>query len=320
MDRRKLNALDRDELLDLARQAGIDGAEWLSREELVHTLAAGPSPLRRSLFDRARELFERAQQIGTLLTRPTRAPAVPPPPPAPAPHREPERDGPATGGDGEGGAGFETLTMAEVYASQGHLADAARIAEAMLAKNPDDDAARAVLDRVRAAEGDDATEEPPRSTGADVVLALLVRPGVLCGAWELTESGRASAAAWLGERGEPTLRIVSVTPAGSRVRDVPLGELAGARLLDGVAPQARARLAIGLKAADGRFAPVAHSEAVAMPRATPSDDTLVRWVRVEPASDRSAAIQPPVPAAAVDADLRVQARARRRLLAGESLR
>ncbi len=167
MDRHELDRLTRDELLGMARAAGIDGAEWLSREELVASLARGTIPGQpRGLFDRARALLDKARELGKTLGRGSRPPepAAPPPPPAPRAPPAPPSPPPAPGAPA-GGASFETLTMAEVYASQGHVAEARRIAQAVLARDPESAEARALLARLpeTGPEEDRSTPDPPFS-------------------------------------------------------------------------------------------------------------------------------------------------------------
>jgi len=321
MDRHELDRLTRDELLGMARAAGIDGAEWLSREELVASLARGTIPGQpRGLFDRARALLDKARELGKTFGRASRPPepAAPPPPPPPAPPapRAPTPPATPTPGTPAGGASFETLTMAEVYASQGHVAEARRIAEAVLARDPESAEARALLARLPESgpEEDRRAPDPPVSYGDDVVGLVLLGPDAPFCYWEVTDEGRSRARGLLGEEGRLTLRLVTATAAGTTLRDeaaAPIGELQ----VHGAAADARIRAAVGLVGAGGRFVPIAHSTPVTTPPSGPSADTRIEWVEVTlpPASPE---VRRPEPGPTTPAELRAQGQAHRRLVGG----
>lgn len=301
MERRhELEAMTRDELLALARDAGIDGAEWQSREELVASLSRTPAAGRVSgIFDRAKALLDRARELGKSF----RAASRPPDPPTPAadppdaPKSAPAGDEDTGPPPASTGARFETLTMAEVHASQGLVAEARRIAQAVLAREPDNAEAKALLARL--AEPSTAVEPLEAAWGEDTVDLLLVRPDLLYCAWEITGEGRALTSGRLGEEGRLTLRHFTATGAGGVHEDEEVGEAetvamggsVGEVFLPAV-PDARHRVAIGLLGGGGRFVPVAHSACVTTPRAEPSGDRRVDWVEVRMAPGGDTAQRP----------------------------
>jgi hypothetical protein len=142
MNRVELEGLDRDALISRAEAAGVTRARILTRPELVDELllrgAADQATKQRSrgLFGRARDLLasvverglnlpdaaERIRAVGgelPLSTRP-RAPAALP-----------------------------TVTLAEIYAAQGHRDRAIETLDRVLAREPDHAAARALVGQLR---------------------------------------------------------------------------------------------------------------------------------------------------------------------------
>ncbi|MBI2894804.1 MAG: DUF4912 domain-containing protein [Deltaproteobacteria bacterium] len=352
MDRNELEMMTRDELLSLARACGIDGAEWLGRDELVTTLARAAAPGKpRGLFEKAKALFDRAIELGQKFGKPGRASQPPPPaPPPPEPAASGDQAAQGTGATarapdstgGEGGARaegagkeaqdeFETLTMAEVYAAQGLVEQASKIARAIALREPDNAAAAALASKleaqIEAAKPPPGPppgplfldlEEPPDRYGEDVVSLLMVEPSLVYVYWEVTEGGRAGARASLGGDGHLTLRFFSARAEETSIRDEPLdhGRDVGEFFFHGVVAGARHRVAIGLRSADGRFAPIAHSSPAWTPPASPSEDTRVEWMKVLPPAERSAEVSPPTAAGTTTAGAREQALARRRAIEG----
>jgi hypothetical protein len=315
MDRHELDLLTRDELLGLARAAGIDGVEWLSREELVTLLARGSIPGRtRGIFDRARAFIDRARELGRTFGRASRPPEPASPPAPPTPTTPPAPPGPPPVVPAGPPGRFETLTMAEVYASQGHVREARRIAQGILARDPENAEARALLARLPepSAEGaQDDAPAPPARYDEDVVGLVLLGPDVLYAYWEVTDTGQARARGLLGEDGHLVLRLSTATVLGLVTRDeevAPVGDL----VVHGASADARHRAAVGLVGEGGRFVPIEHSAPATTPPAGPSTDTRLEWVEVSlpPASPE---IQRPEPGRATPAELRAQAEARRLL-------
>ena len=315
MDRRDLESLTRDELLALARSAGVDGAEWLSREELAMALTRGSSVGPLGLFDRARALLDRARELGRTLTR------TPPTSPTAktvshgAAEEEDDHDGAPP--DESGPPRFETLTMAEVYAAQGLPDDARRIASALLERDPENAGARALLDRLpEQGLPEDAAAEPPAAYGQDLTCLHLVRPDVLYAWWEVTQGGQSRAQGLLGEPGRLTLRLFTATATGTSLRDSPVDDQAvGDLFLRDVATDARHRVAVGLLGPGGRFVPIAHSRSLWTPRQEPCPDTRLEWMEV-PLTAGSRTVSPPQPTRRTIPDLREQGRAHRRASGG----
>jgi hypothetical protein len=299
MDRHELELLTRDELLGLARSAGIDGVEWLSREELVATLSRGSTMGRtRGIFDKARALIDKARELGRTLraSRPPE-PVVPPPPPPPAP------PAPATAGS------FETMTMAEVLAAQGHVEEARRIVLAILGRDPDHPGARALLARLPPPAKSPEGPEPPASYDEDAIGMVLLGPTTLYVYWEVTEEGVGRARGLLREEGPLVLRVSTATVAGVTTQDEPVSAI-GDRVLEDAPPDTRHRAAVGLLAGSGRFVPIVHSPAVTTPPAGPSTDARLEWVELAlPAA--SAEVRRPTPGASKSAEPRAVAEARR---------
>ena len=152
MDRGELEGLDRESLVIRAQAAGVRRARILTRPELIDELLradphADEAQLRRSrgFFGKARDLVARvverglhlpdaADRIRTL----TRAE-----PPYVAPRTEPQA--------------MPTVTLAEIYAAQGHDRRAVETLRRVLEREPDHVAARTLLARLV----DDAYVAPP---------------------------------------------------------------------------------------------------------------------------------------------------------------
>jgi hypothetical protein len=145
----ELERLDRDALIAHAEAAGVTRARILTRPELVDELlirgATDPATRERSrgLFGRARDLLARAVERGLHLPdaadriRAIGTQAV-------------QRSAPAA---------LPTLTLAEIYAAQGHRARAVETLEGVLSREPDHDAALALIARLRDAS---YPVQPPR--------------------------------------------------------------------------------------------------------------------------------------------------------------
>jgi hypothetical protein len=242
MNRAELERLDRDALLELAEEAGVTRARILTRPELVDELLLRSSTdeaskrRARGLFGVARDLLARVVERGLHLpdaAERIRTLGLAPPPRRSAP------------------AALPTVTLAEIYAAQGHRERAADTLESVLAREPDHAAARALLVQLRdsaypvpppplppeeeelvanatsstvadaAAPG--AKEEPrepfgmlddtplPRRYDVDECVAIPVDPTTLYVYWEARESTLANV-----RRGAPggslALRIVVIVP------------------------------------------------------------------------------------------------------------
>ncbi len=151
MDRVELENLDRETLVVRAQAAGIRRARILTRPELMDELlrldlTVDASQLRRSrgFFGRARDLVARVVERGLHLPdaadriRTLALDLVPPG----AAHAEPQA--------------MPTVTLAEIYAAQGHRARAVETLRRVLEREPDHAAASMLLERLQ-----DETYIPP---------------------------------------------------------------------------------------------------------------------------------------------------------------
>ena len=141
MNRVELEGLDRDVLISRAEAAGVTRARILTRPELVDELllrsATDQATKQRSrgLFGRARDLLARVVERGLNLpdaAERIRSVGSDLPPPGP---RAP--------------AALPTVTLAEIYAAQGHRSRAIETLDRVLAREPDHAAARALVAQLR---------------------------------------------------------------------------------------------------------------------------------------------------------------------------
>lgn len=143
MDRGELEGLDRESLVVKAQAAGIRRARILTRPELIDELLrldpnADEAQLKKSrgFFGRARDLVARVVERGLHLPDAAdriRTMALGTEPVA-VPRNEPQA--------------MPTVTLAEIYAAQGHRARAVETLRRVLEREPDHAAARALLARL----------------------------------------------------------------------------------------------------------------------------------------------------------------------------
>ena len=153
MDRGQLEALDRESLVARATAAGIRRARILTRPELIDELLRldpniDEAALKKSrgFFGRARDLLSRVVERGLHLPDAAdrlRAALTTPLPDVPRP--EPQA--------------VPTVTLAEIYAAQGHKQRAIETLERVLEREPEHGAARALLEKLTDA-GYVAPKEP----------------------------------------------------------------------------------------------------------------------------------------------------------------
>src|SRR5882724_7375939 len=147
----ELERLSREELILKARVLGVERAELMTRvelrDEIVRRSVPDPSQQKRArgLLGVARDLVASVVEAG--LNLPEAAARI-------------RGDGPREG-DWKGPPPVATVTLAEIYAAQGHLDRALRMLDEVLAKEPDHDAARSLRDRL-AAGADLPQQTPPR--------------------------------------------------------------------------------------------------------------------------------------------------------------
>ncbi|HEU4411685.1 MAG TPA: DUF4912 domain-containing protein [Polyangiaceae bacterium] len=152
MDRPSFETLSRDELIARARASGVARPEVLTRAELVDEL------LRRSSADaptraRARGFFGRARDlIATVIERGLHLPEAAQRIRNPVPVDE----------DPAPPAPVATVTLAEIYAAQGHLERALSVLDELLRSEPDHAQARALSSRLRTGPAPTPSPEDPR--------------------------------------------------------------------------------------------------------------------------------------------------------------
>lgn len=279
MDRVELEGLDRDELIARAERAGTKRARILTRPELVDELllraarsSGDEKALRRArgFFGVARDLLARVVERGLHL--PDAAQAIravgiePPPPPRVTP------------------AALPTVTLAEIYATQGHRERAVETLSRVLEREPDHAAARALLTQLEDAAyvapppplppEDDApppTHEPeePVERGVDECIALPTEPTSFFLYWQVTDETLAALEA-ARQGGVIALRVLVIEPGwdGPRptVRDHDVAAKVGEFFLRELPARAVLRAAIGWRTKGGEgggdFTPIAHSPAL----------------------------------------------------------
>lgn len=288
MDRAALEALDRDSLVAHAEAQGVSRARILTRPELVDELllrdAGGDRERARKVrgwLGRARDLVARVIERGLHLPDAAdRLRGEPPPPPRP---RAP--------------SALPTVTLAEIYATQGHRQKALDTLRQVLAMEPEHAAAQALMNKLQDAssavpdepvmapedeelggssdmgpEGPREPQEPARMLDSDALppgydvdecVTMSVDPSTAFVYWEV----RADTLARLRERqgvGRLFLRILIIVPTwdGPRTatRDIDVhGAGLGDWFVRELPKDAIVRAAIGWLLPDGVFVSAAHS-------------------------------------------------------------
>lgn len=320
MNRAELESLDRDALITLAEKAGVTRARILTRPELVDELllrSAGDEAGRRrarGLFGLARDLVARVVERGLHLPdaaeriRTLDLPTVPRP---------------------SAPAALPTVTLAEIYAAQGHRERAIETLESVLQREPDHAAAQALLNQLLSgtfpvpeprlppepdeslpppaasatshASADEAPREPfgmlddqplPTRYDVDECVAIPVDPTSLYVYWE----ARASTLDQLRRahpQGSLVLRILVVAPTWdgpqSSTRDHAVDASLGDTFVRELPAGCVVRAAIGWRAGDV-FESIAHSPALETPPGGPSPLVADVLVRWTPAG--TARVQP----------------------------
>lgn len=292
-DQRELEGRSRDELIALAEGLGVARAATLTQPELVDEIllasaaARGERPPPRGFFGRARDLLKSVIDRGLHLPE-TAAKVLRPSSPPPS-GRAPKPP-------------VATLTLAEIYAAQGHTSRAIGVLDEVLARQPDHTEARALRDKLAGttapaeAAGRKATAAPRAGRGAavgsegeaalpdaydvDEVVAIAVDPVTLYLYWEIRPTTFAEARA-AHPAGHLLLRIVSVNPgtaSGTRdlrgpfadQRDIPIDGLLGEMFVRNLTPASNVRVSIGWHH-EGVFEPLAIGLELATPRVLPGD-------------------------------------------------
>jgi hypothetical protein len=138
-----LERLSREQLILKARVLGVERAELMTRVEMRDEIVRRSEPdlvaqkRARGFLGVARDLVASVVEAG--LNLPDAAAII--------------RGEGAREGDWKGPPPVATVTLAEIYAAQGHLDRALRMLDEVLAKEPDHDAARSLRDRLAAGAG-----------------------------------------------------------------------------------------------------------------------------------------------------------------------
>jgi hypothetical protein len=146
-----LERLSREQLMLKARVLGVERPELMTRVEMRDEIVrrSEPDPVKqkraRGFLGVARDLVASVVEAG--LNLPDAAAII--------------RGEGAREGDWKGPPPVATVTLAEIYAAQGHLDRALRMLDEVLAKEPDHDAARSLRDRL-AAGAEIPKQAPPR--------------------------------------------------------------------------------------------------------------------------------------------------------------
>jgi hypothetical protein len=144
-----LERLSREQLILKARVLGVERAELMTRVEMRDEIVRRSEPdlvaqkRARGFLGVARDLVASVVEAG--LNLPDAAAII--------------RGEGAREGDWKGPPPVATVTLAEIYAAQGHLDRALRMLDEVLTKEPDHDAARSLRDRL--AVGADLPKQPP---------------------------------------------------------------------------------------------------------------------------------------------------------------
>lgn len=289
--RETLEGMSKDELVSRAEALGIDGATKFTKVELIDEIARASGTQDRGLLGRARDLLRGVVEKG--LSRSS------PPPRSDAAKVDTTPEPP-----------LPTVTLAEIYAGQGHLARAKAVAREVLRENQDDAAARAFLEKLENQPDEKTTDDPyarvgiepeafvepktsvppavpsmlddapfPARYGVDECVAMAVDPTTIYVYWETRpatiERARRVLARSVEDPAKSVLRVLVVEPdpKGPRVstRDFDIIDLElGEWFVRELPAGSIVRAAVGLLARD-RFVPLAHTPDVEAPHNTPSD-------------------------------------------------
>jgi hypothetical protein len=297
MERAELDQLSRDELIAEAERLGVVKPRVLTQAELTDEILGrtAKTPKERAKargwLGRARDLLATVVEKGLHLPEAARAlrsqrddgswPTPPPPLP--------------------------TVTLAEIYAAQGHLERAIATLDEVLAREPNHEEAKTLRDRFAdqlarrsrppkapASDADEGAkpksdpkadveedeplplddEDLPDRYEVDEVVAIAVDPQTVYVYWEVrpTTLARARAAS---PDGALDLRVHSVSASWhgpeATSRDVKVDELYGERFLRDVTPGAHLRVSIGWLAGE-QFEPFAVGMEVTAPRILPTEN------------------------------------------------
>lgn len=146
----ELRHLTRDQLVARAQQQGVPNAERMTRDGLIAALGPTTPSKRGGWLGRARDLVARVVEQGLHLPeaasmlRGVSTAAPHPPPPLP------------------------TVTLAEIYAAQGHREKAVAVLDEVLSRDPEHQEARSL--RARYTGEEEVSEELPSTEPAEVII------------------------------------------------------------------------------------------------------------------------------------------------------
>jgi hypothetical protein len=275
-----LTSLTNAELVERAERLGLTNAATMGRDELlssIRTLIPPPSA-RGGWLGRARDLVARVVERG--LHMPDAAKILrgaPPSQPVPPPP-------------------LATVTLAEIYAAQGHFVKAIKVLDEVLEREPDHAEARKLRERYSGAsmpapppappaapDGpaapepaetvDAETAEPPTlvedassaaTAGVDDVVCLATDPTTVYVYWELRPITFARAR-WRDARGKLVLRVSCFSPHAPATLDLDVDALTGDRFVRGLEPGSEVRICVAWVGPRG-FTPLAVAAELQMPR------------------------------------------------------
>jgi hypothetical protein len=325
--RETLEGLSKDELVARAEALGIDGANKFTKVELIDEISRAAGTTDRGLLGRARDLLRGVVEKGLARSSP------PPKMNGDTVSREPER-----APDPE--PPVPTVTLAEIYAGQGHLARAKAVVREVLRTNENDEAARAFLEKLEATPDDKKVDDPyarvgiepeafieppaparadvppmlddapfPQRYGVDECVAMAVDPTTVYVYWEsrpaTVERARRALRRSVDAPSKSVLRVLVVEPdaGGPRVstRDFDVIDLElGEWFVRDLPAGSIVRAAIGLLAND-RFVPLAHTPDIEAPHNTPSQALAHEVVTWSEGETKAASSRTPLPAIAREA-------------------
>ncbi|MEZ4229287.1 MAG: hypothetical protein R3B89_08990 [Polyangiaceae bacterium] len=153
MDRAALDRLQRHELIELARSRGVERPEVMTRDELIDDMLRGsvsdPTEMKsvRGWFGVARDLLAGLVEQGLHL--PDAAKVI---------------RGDGTHGVPSGRRPLATVTLAEIYAAQGHLERGIAVLREVLDKEPEHEVARRLLSELEVREASQQEPQPEAAT------------------------------------------------------------------------------------------------------------------------------------------------------------
>jgi hypothetical protein len=245
-DRDALQRMSRDELIAEARRCGALHPELMTRVELadeILRLSEDESPgvaAARGFFGAARDLLARV--VERKLNLPQAAALIRG---IPTPYLRSRAPAPVA-----------TVTLAEIYAAQGHPGRALSMLDEVLQREPDHEAARGLRDRLASARPAAHAGEPPGPAAAVVVVTDDGESVYVY--WEIRRERLAELQTRL-PGGQPTVRLLSFVPslvgAQASERDIVADPAWGGAKIDLVAPDAVVRAVLGWSG-QGAFRPL----------------------------------------------------------------